>query len=104
MSNIPNDLFMIIRYTIFVNIDIMIDYCTFSDPPTSPERRACETAPPSLDRPEHPCLSNSQRSKQGQDEDIIPASPGSQTAEVEESYPHGTQAAEIMEPYHLTFF
>ena len=62
--------------------------------PTSPERRACETPPPSL---EHPAPSRSQPSKQGPAEDISPASPGSQATEIEESYPPGTQAAGIME-------
>ena len=79
--------------------------------PTSPERRACETPPPSL---EHPSLSNSQPSKQGPAEDISPASQGSQAAEIEESYPPGTQAAGIQDlgcqdvqingSYHLIFF
>ena len=61
-------------------------------PPTSPERRACETPPPSL---EHPAPSKSQPSKQGPAEDISPASPGSQAADVQESYPPGAQAAGI---------
>ena len=63
-------------------------------PPTSPERRACETPPPSL---QHPALSNSQPSKQGPAEEISPASPGSQAAEIEESYPPGSQAAGIQD-------
>ena len=64
-------------------------------PPTSPERRACETTPPSL---EHPSLSNSEPSKQGPEEDISPASPGSQAAETEESYPPpDTKAAGVQD-------
>ena len=53
-------------------------------------------------------LSNSHPSKQGPEEDISPASPGSQAAEIEESYPPGTQAAGIQDlgarmlrSYHL---
>ena len=42
-------------------------------------------------------LSNSHPSKQGPEEDISPASPGSQAAEIEESYPPGTQAAGIQD-------
>ena len=55
-------------------------------PPTPPERRVCETTPPSL---EHPSLSKSDPSKQGPAEDI------SRAAEIEESYPPDTQAAGI---------
>ena len=40
-------------------------------------------------------LSNSHPSKQGPEEDISPASPGGQAAEIEESYPLGAQAAGI---------
>ena len=42
-------------------------------------------------------LSNSHPSKQGPTEDISPASQGSQAAEIEESYPPGTQAAGIQD-------
>ena len=63
-------------------------------PPTSPERRACETPPPSLG---HQVRSRSHPSKQGPDDDISPASPGSPAAEIEESYPPGIQAAGIQD-------
>ena len=53
-------------------------------------------------------LSNSHPSKQCPTEDISPASPGSQAAGIEESYPPGTQAAGIQDlgarmlrSYHL---
>ena len=56
-------------------------------------------------------LSNSHPSKQEPEEAISPASPGGQAAEIEESYPPGTQAARIqdlgarmLESYHLIFF
>ena len=68
--------------------------CKSVYPPTSPEHRACETTPPSL---EHPSLPNSQPSKQGPEEDISPASPGSQASEIKESCPPGTQAAGIQD-------
>ena len=42
-------------------------------------------------------LSNSHPSKQGPEEDISPTSPGGQAAEIEESYPPGTQAAGIQD-------
>ena len=42
-------------------------------------------------------LSNSHPSKQGPEEAISPASPGSQAAEIEESYPPGAQAAGIQD-------
>ena len=42
-------------------------------------------------------LSNSHTSKQGPQEDIRPASRGSQAAEIEESYPPGAQAAGIQD-------
>ena len=42
-------------------------------------------------------LSNSHPSKQCPTEDISPASPGSQAAGIEESYPPGTQAAGIQD-------
>ena len=62
------------------------------NPPTSPERRACETPLPSL---EHPAPSRSQPLKQGPAENISPASQGSQAAEIEGSSPPGIQAAGI---------
>ena len=68
--------------------------CAHTCLPTSLESRTCETPPPSL---EHLSLSKSQPSRQGPAEDISPASPGSQAAEIDESYPLGTQAAGIKE-------
>ena len=42
-------------------------------------------------------LSISHPSKQGPEEDISPVSPGSQAAEIEESYPPGTRTAGIQD-------
>ena len=62
------------------------------------------TSLPTTSSPSHP-------SKQGPTEDISPASPGSQAAGIEESYPPGTQAAGIQDlgarmlrSYHLICF
>ena len=57
-----------------------------------PERRACETPPPSL---EHTSLPKAQPSEQDPAEHIGPASTGSQAAEIEEYYPPGSQAPGI---------